>query len=124
MKSATLRNHVLMFVMREFDLELSLIFWLRSLIRAIRFAKSEAAIFTRRRTQVTDRTDRRATADRRLTREELRPVATHTRVVIRKISGVRKCTTGSPRRRNLVTGIALETLVFVGRVQKGGVLCR
>lgn len=110
------RNHVLVFVMRKFDFELALILWLRSLIRTVRFAESEAAIFARRGTQVTDSTDRRASADRRLTREELRPVATHARVVIRKISRVRKCTTGSPRCRNLVTGVALETFVFVGRV--------
>ena len=116
MKSAPLRNHVLMFVMRKFDLELALIFWFRSLIRAIRFAESEAAIFARRGAQVAYGTNRRASSDRRLTREELRPVATHTRVVIRKISRVRKYATGSPRCRNLVTGIALETFVFVGRV--------
>ncbi len=105
-----------MFVVREFDLELALVFWLRSLIRAIRFAESEPAIFARRGAQVTYRTDCRASADRRLTGKKLRPVTTHARVVIRKISGVRKCTTGSPCRRNLVTGVALETLVFVGRV--------
>ena len=103
-----------MFVMRKLDFELSFVFRFRSLVRAIRFAESETTIFARSRAQVTNGADRRAGTAHRLTRKELRPVTTHARVVIGKVSRVRKCTTSSPCRRNLVTSVALETLVFVG----------
>ena len=105
-----------MFVVRKFDFELPVVFWLRRLIRAIRFAKSEPALFARRGAQVTDRADGGAGAAHRLTREKLLPVTTHARVVIGKVSGVWKCTTSGPCRRNLVAGVALEAFVFVGRM--------
>ena len=105
-----------MLVMRKFDRELPLIFGLRRLIRTIRLAESEPAIFARRGAQMTDSADCRASAAHSLTREELRPVTTHACVVIGKISDIRKRAVGGPRRRNLVTGVALETLVFLGRV--------
>jgi hypothetical protein len=63
---------------------------------------------------VTDGADCRAGAAHRLTREELRPVATHARVVIGKIRDIREWSVGCPCRRNLVTSVAFETLVFVG----------
>ncbi len=116
LKSVPPGNHVLMFVVREFDLELALVFWLRGLIRAIRFAEGETSLFTRRGAQVTYRTDRRASADRRLTREELRPMTTHARVVIREIRDIRERSVCGPCRRNFVTSVAFETLVFVRRV--------
>ena len=109
-----LRNHVLMFVVREFDFELPLIFRLASLISAIRFAESEPAIFARRGAHMTDRANRGAGSAHRLARKELRAVTTHARVVIRKICHIRKRAVRSPGRRNFVTGVALETLVFVG----------
>lgn len=109
-------NHVLMFVVRKIYLELALVFWLRDLIRAIRFAEGETSFFARRGAQVTYRTDRRASADRRLTFKKLRPVTTHARVVIREIRDIRKRSVCGPCRRNFVTSVALETLVFVGPV--------
>ena len=116
LSSVPLRNYVLMFVVREFDFELPLIFRLRSLIRAIRFAESEPPIFARHGTKVTDRADCWASAAHSLTREELRPVTTHACVMIGKIRDIGKRAVRSPGRRNLVTGVALETFVCVGRV--------
>ena len=117
------RNHVLMLVVWKLNGELPLIFRLRSLIRAIRFAESEPAIFARRGAQMTDSADCRAGAAQSLTREELRPMTTHACVVIGKIRDIGERAVRSPCRRNLVTGVALETFVFVGRVQKSGILC-
>src|SRR5688572_18353704 len=51
------RYHVLMLVVREFNSELPLVFGLRRLVRAIRFAESETAIFTRRGAEVTHSAD-------------------------------------------------------------------
>lgn len=103
-----------MFVVGKVDLELPLVFWFRRLVRPVRFAESEAAIFAWRRAQMTNRTDRRAGSDERLAREELRPVTAHARVVIGKVSHVGKRTTSRPRCWNLVTRVALEALVFIG----------
>lgn len=103
-----------MFVVRKFNFELALVFGLRRLVSAIRFAKSETAIFARRGPQVTDRADRRARAAHGLTGEELRPVTTNARIVIGKICDVGKRPVRSPGSRNLVTSVALETLVLVG----------
>ena len=108
------RNHVLMFVVRKLDLELPLVFKLRSLVSTIRFTKSEPAIFARRRPHMTDCANCGAGTAHCLTREELRPVATHTRIVIRKIRDIGECAVRSPGSRNPVTGVALQTLVFVG----------
>lgn len=116
LKSVPPGNHVLMFVVRKIYLELALVFWLRSLILAIRFAEGETSFFARRGAQVTYRTDRRASADRRLTGKKLRPVTTHARVVIREIRDIRERSVCGPCRRNFVTSVAFETLVFVGRV--------
>src|SRR6187431_448554 len=102
-----------MFVVRKFDFELALVFWLRGLFSAIWLAEGETSFFARGGAQMTDRADRRAGTAHRLTREELRPVTAHARVVIGKVRSVRKYTTSSPCRRNLVTGVAFETLVFV-----------
>ena len=109
-------NHVLMFVVRKVYLELALVFWLRGLIRAIRFAESEPPFFTRRGAQVTYRTDRRASPDRRLTCKKLRPMTTHARVVIRKIRDIRERSVCGPCRRNFVTSVAFEAIVFVRRL--------
>lgn len=105
-----------MFVVRKFDCELALVFWLRSLIRAIWFAESEPAIFARRGAQMADRADRWAGTAHRLMRKKLRPVTTHARVVIGKIRDIGERAVRGPCRRNLVTSVAFETFVFVGRV--------
>lgn len=116
LKSAPLGNHVLVLIMRKLDSELPLIFRLRRLICAIRFSESEPAIFARRGAHMTDGADCRASAAHGLTRKELRPVTTHACVVIRKIRDIGKGAVRSPCRRNLVTGVALKTLMFGGRV--------
>jgi hypothetical protein len=116
LKSVPPGNDVLMFVVRKIYFELALVFWLRSLIRAIRFAESETSFFARRGAQVTYRTNRRASADRRLTCKKLRPMTTHARVVIGEIRDIRERSVCGPCRRNFVTSVAFETLVFVGRV--------
>lgn len=103
-----------MLIMRKFDSKLPLIFRLRSLIRAIRFAESEPPIFARRGAKVTDRADCGPGAAHRLTREELGPVTTHACVVIGKIRDIGERAVCCPCCRNLVTSVALETFVFVG----------
>src|ERR1041385_554062 len=107
-----LRNHILMFVMRKLDRELPLVFGLRLLISLVWSAKGEARIFTRRGAHVTDSANCGTRSDHRLAREELLPMTTHTGVVIGKVGNVRKVSFCSPRCRNLVTFVALETLVL------------
>ena len=112
------RDHVLMFVVRKLDRKLPFIFWFCRLISRIRLAKSEARIFARRGAHVTDGTDRRARAGKSLSREELLTMAANAGVVIGKVCGVGKISLRRPLGWQLVTGVAREALVFLGRVQK------
>src|SRR5712692_8564333 len=107
-----------MFVVRKLNRELALFFRLRRLISVVRFAKSEPRIFARRGAHMTDCANRGAGADESLSRKELLPVATHASVVIGKVRGVGKISFRRPRGRQLVTRIAHETLVFLGRMEK------
>ena len=107
-------DHVLMFVVRKLDRELPFISWFLSLAGAIRFAENEAPVFARRGAHVTNRTNRRTGADERLSREKLLSMTTDAGIVVWKVSSVRKVTFCRPRRRNLVTGVAGQTLVLVG----------
>ena len=116
--SSERRDHVLMFVVRELDRELPFVFRLRCLTSIVRFAESKPRIFARRGAHVTRGADRRAGVDESLSREELLPVATHTRIVIGKVRRVGKISLRRPRGRELVTGVARETLVFVRRMQE------
>ena len=111
-------NHVLMFVVRKLDGELAFVFRPRRLTSIVRFAESEARIFARRRARVTDSANRRASARKSLPREELLPVAAHAGVVIGKVCGVWEISFRRPFGWELVTGVAREALVFLGRVQK------
>ena len=107
-------NHVLMFVVRKLDGELPFIFWFGGLAGAIRFAENEAPSFAWRGAHVTDRTDSRTRAGERLPREKLLSVTTNAGIMVWKISDIRKITLCGPCRGNFVTGIASQTLVFVG----------
>src|SRR5713226_9347830 len=107
-----------MFVVRKLNRELAFVFRFRSLISVVRFAKSEARIFARRGAHMTDCANRGAGADESLSRKELLPVATHTRIVIGKVCGIGKISLRRPGGRQLVTGVAHETLVFLGRMEK------
>ena len=118
------RNRVLMFIVRKLDRELAFVFCLRLLRRVIRFAEREARIFARRGAHVTHSADDGARSNHRLPSEELLTMTAHTSFVIGKISDVRKVSFGSPTGRNLVTLVAAETFVLLGRVQKTGVLRR
>src|SRR5216684_2172097 len=122
MKRTHRRDHILMFVVRELDGELALVLRLRRLTSIVRFAESEARIFAWRSAQVTDSAYCRASAGQGLPREELLTMAAHTRIVIGKVRGVGKISFRRPHGRELVTCVATETLVFVGRVKKSRVL--
>src|SRR5712691_10748244 len=111
-----------MFVVRELDCELALFFRLRSLISTIWFAESEPHIFARRGAHVTDRADRRTGSGECLPREKLLTMAAYTRIVIGKIRRVGKVSLRRPRGWDLMTGIARETLVLFGRVEKRRIL--
>lgn len=101
-----------MLVVRELDRELPFIFWLRRLSRAVRFSKSEARIFARRRVHMTDRTDRRARSGKSLSREKLLAMTTHTSVMIGKICDVRKISLRRPGGGDFVASIAREPFVL------------
>lgn len=116
--SSPRRDHVLMFVMRELDRELAFVFGLRRLTSIVRLAKSEPHILARPGAHVTDGADCRAGAGESQPREELLPVTTHTRIVIGKVRRVGKISLRRPRGRHLVTGVAREALVFLGRMKK------
>ena len=112
------RDHVLMFVVRKLDRKLPFIFWFCRLISRIRLAKSEARVFARRGAHVTNRANRGAGAGKSLSREELLTMAANAGVVIGKVCGVGKISLRRPLGWQLVTGVAREALVFLGRVQK------
>ena len=103
-----------MFVVRELDRELAFVLRLRRLISAVRFAECEPRVFARGGACVADGADGRAGADESLARKELLTMAVHARIVIGKVCRVGKTSLRRPRRRQLVTGVARETLVFVG----------
>jgi hypothetical protein len=102
-----------MFVVRKLDCELPFISWFGGLTCAIRFAENKALVCTRCGAFVTDRANGRTGAGERLPREKLLSMTTDARVVIWKVSDVRKITLCGPGRRNSVTGIASQILVFV-----------
>jgi hypothetical protein len=102
-----------MFVVGKLNRELPLIFWFDGLACAIRFAEDKAPVRARCGAFVTDRANSRTRAGQRLPREKLLSMTTDAGVVIWKVSDVRKITFRGPCRRNFVTGIASQTLVFV-----------
>jgi hypothetical protein len=114
LKSMRLSNHVLMFVVGKLDFELPLISGFGGLVRRVWFTESEPPIFPRRGLQMTDGANRRARSHERLARKELWPVTTDARIMVGKISDVGKSPVRRPRGRDLVTRVALETLMFVG----------
>lgn len=97
-RTEALCDYVLMFVMRKLNRELQS----RSGI-----AKRESSFVTRRSLFVTDGTDRRPRAA-----EELRPVTTHTRIVIGIVDDVRKLR--PILTRNHVTRFALSLMLLRG----------
>ena len=114
-----------MFVVRKLDGELAFVFRIRRLTSIVRFAKSKPPIFAWRGAHVTDGANCRAGAGESLPREELLPMAANTGVVIGKICGVGKISFRRPHGRELVTGVAGETLVLIGRMKKRRILsCR
>ena len=102
-----------MFVMRELDRELAFVLRLCCLAGHIRFGEGESRIFARRRTHVTDRTNRRTRAAEGLPRKKLLSMTTDTGVVAWKVSHVGEVTFRSPFSWDLVAGITGETFVFV-----------
>ena len=107
------RDHVLMFVVGELDSELALVFWFRLLRRVVGFAETEACFLAWRGAHMTHGADCRASSDHRLAREELLPVTTNARIVIRKVGRIGIISLRSPASRNLVTFVARETFVLV-----------
>src|SRR2546423_14415512 len=106
-------DRVLVLVMRKLNRELPFFFGFCRLIGLIRPAESEACILTRRGAHMTNGADGRPGSNNGLPREELLPVAANARIVIGKISHVRKSSFRRPRRRKFVTGIAGKALVLI-----------
>jgi len=111
-----------MFVVRELDRELPLIFWFRRLPRAVRFSEREASVFARRCAQVTDRANRWARAGEGLSREKLLAMTAHTGVVIGEVCDVRKISLRRPGGGNFVAGVARQASMLFRRMQEVGVL--
>lgn len=112
-----------MLVVRKFNRELALFLCLKSLIRIIRFTESEARSFARSSPRVTDRADCRPGATERLPGKKLLPMTLNTGIVSGKISHIGKVSLGRPGRRNFVTRVAFEALVFSRRMKEAGILC-
>ena len=102
-----------MLIVWELDRELPFVLCLSSLIRVVRLAKREARGLARRCADMTDGADSWTRPAHRLRRKKLRAMTTHTRVVVRKVSNVGKVALRIPSRRNFVTAITGEALVFV-----------
>jgi len=66
--------------------------------------------------------DNRPASDARLAREELLAMTTHAGIVIGKVGGVREFAFRVPVGRNVMTSIALQRFMFVGRMKKSGIL--
>src|SRR5260370_34946656 len=104
-----------MFVVRELNGELAFVFRLRRLTSMVRFAKSEPRIFPRRGPHVANGANRGAGAGESPPREELLSMTANAGVVIGKVCCVGKISLRRPRGRELVTGVAGDALVFLGR---------
>lgn len=103
-----------MFVVGKLDSELPFVFRLCCLTAGVRFAEDESRIFARRRTDVTDRTNRRTRGDESLSCEKLLSMTTDTGVVAWKVSDVGKVAFRGPFSWDLVTIIAGEAFVLFG----------
>ena len=103
-----------MFVVRKLNRELPFIFWFCSLAGAVWFTEDEASVFTRGGAHMTDRANSRTSAGERLSREKLLSMTTDAGVVIWKVSHVREVTFCRPGCRHFVTGVAGQSLMFVG----------
>src|ERR1043166_9541170 len=103
--------------MRKLDSELPLWLCLQGQARDVGGAKSEPSFFTRRGAHVTDGADRWARANHRLAREELLAVTAHAGIVIGKVGNVGKVSLGIPLGRKLVTSVAREAFVLIGRMK-------
>ena len=106
-------------VVWKLDGELPLVLWLRGLLGIVRFAESETRGGAWGRSQVTDGADCGTRATHRLGRKELRTMTTNAGIVIGEVSDIRKIALRIPDGRNLMTGIAGEAFMFVGRMKKG-----
>ena len=110
-------------IVRELDLELSLIFRFVLLLSVVRQAKRKPRVFLWGRAQMTDCADYGAGAAECLTREKLLPMTADAGIMIRKVSDVGKCSPGSPLRWDRMTSIAGEALVLFRTVKEGRILC-
>src|SRR5262249_5266029 len=108
-----------MFVMRELDPELLLDLRLLLLLSIVRQAKGEPPLFLWRRPNMTNRANCRAGADNCLARKELLSMTAHAGLMIREVGDIGKLSPGSPNRRDLVTSITSQALVFCRTVQEG-----
>src|ERR1041384_1068173 len=102
-----------MLVMGKLDRELPFLLLLHRELRAVGRAKYEAPIFTGRGAHVTDSANAWPRSHQHLAREELLTMTTHAGIVIGEIGDIGKVSLRIPGRRNFVTSIALQTLVFV-----------
>ena len=105
-------DNILMLVMRKFDRELPLFFRPGWLARVVGLAEREACVFSGRGAHVTHRANSWASANERLTCEELLPMTTNAGIVMGKIRYVRKISFRRPRRWNFVTTIARQAFVL------------
>ena len=117
-------DNILMLVMRKFDRELPLFFRPGWLARVVGLAEREACVFSGRGAHVTHRANGWASANERLTCEELLAVTAHAGVVIGKISHIGKFSFRAPRGRNFVASIARKALVLIRSMKEGGVFDR
>ena len=110
-----------MFVMRKLDHELALVLRFHSLVRIVGIAKRKPYIFARRGADMTNGANGGTGADDCLAREELLAMATNTRVMIGKVSDVRKVPFGSPDGGDLMAVIATEAFVLFREMKERGI---
>jgi hypothetical protein len=115
------RDHVLMFVVRKLDHELSFIFRFYRLVSRVRFAKREAYLRARCSLHMTYRANSRTGSHERLSGEKLLSMTTDAGIVVREVSYIGKIAAGRPWRGNLVTRVASQAFVLVGGMLERGV---
>ena len=101
-----------MFVVREFDYELSFIFRFCRLSGAVWLAEYETPNLARRGAHVTDRANSRTRGHERLPREKLLSMTTNTGVMVWKVGDVGKIALRGPLGRDLVASVAGQTLML------------
>ncbi len=115
LKSAPLKSsdRVLMLVVWKLDRELPFQFRLDRQLRDVGFAKSKARVFTWGGAHVTYGANAWARTAHYLSREKLLTVTTDARVVIGKVSYIRKVSLSIPFSRNFMTSIARQAFMFI-----------